>query len=100
MRSITTDEIEQSLSNLVHSLKGESELILIRDNGEFGIAVAALLVGDEYESYARWRSEQAWKAVDTIREAFADVPQEAIERMVDEAVKDVRRERYDARKAS
>jgi hypothetical protein len=100
MRSISADELGKSLSDLVRSLETENESILIRDRGEFGVAVAALLVGDEYERYARWRSEQGWKAVDAIRQAFADVPQEEIERIVDQAVKDVRRERYAARKAS
>lgn len=100
MRSITTDELGKSMSDVVHSLERENESVLIRDKGEFGIAVGAVLVGDEYERFARWREEKAWKAIDTLREAFADVPQEEIESMVEEAVKEVRHERYAARKAS
>jgi len=54
MRSITTDELGRSLSDVVHSLEGENESVLIRNKGEFGIAVAALLVGDEFERLERF----------------------------------------------
>ena len=100
MRSITTDELGRSLSDVVHSLEGENESVLIRNKGEFGIAVAALLVGDEFERLGGWPAGQAGKSIDTLREAFSDVPQEEIESMVEEAVHEVRHERYAARKAS
>jgi hypothetical protein len=47
--------------------------------------VTALLMEHEYQRNARWRSEQAWKAVDEICKAFASVSQEEIERIVEQA---------------
>ena len=100
MRSIRGPELDLPLSTLLESLQREGDSIVIRDHGEYGIAVATLLTGKDYEEFAEWQAKRARDAADKIQAAFAAVPEDELERMVNEAIREVRHERYAARKAS
>lgn len=100
MRSVRDPELEEPLSRALDSLRQENESMYIRDRGEFGVVIATLLVGKDYEEYAEWQRQRAREAVDKIRSAFADVPDDELERMVNDAVREVRNKGYATRTAS
>jgi hypothetical protein len=97
LRTATQNDLSTNLDQLFAELQRSNESILVREDG---IAVGAVLTGEDYQRYRTWLSEHAWNAIDNLREEFADVPQEEIERIVDEAVREVRQERHAARKSS
>ena len=68
---------------------------------ESGIPIAAIVSVDDLERWARLDQErnERFAVIDRMREAFADVPTEEIEREVDRAVAEVRAEMASARKS-
>ena len=82
-------ELKNALSGLVDAVSREETRVIIERNG---IAVAALVSAEEWERLVRLarEREERFSVIDRMREAFADVSPEEIEREADRTVAEAR----------
>jgi len=97
--TLKISEAKARLSSLVNEVHSQERRILIE---KAGVPVAALISFEDLERLRR--SEREWNerfaVVDSLREAFADLPPEQIERDITAIVREMRDEREAARRAA
>ena len=90
--------VRMQWSALLNRVFGTKERIIVEKSG---IPVAAIIPIDDYLHYRRLEDARArdFAAINRIGEAFKDVPLDELEREVDEAVAEVKREMQAERRA-
>jgi prevent-host-death family protein len=87
--TLNVTETRQQFSQLLNQVyRGEVRVVVEKN----GIPVAALVTMSDAEVSDREqeRRERAFAVIDEIREAFKDVPQDELDRMVEQAIAEVR----------
>ncbi len=88
-QKIPISKVKNSLSGLIETVSREETRILIEKNGA---PVAALVSVDDLDRLSQWEREREarFSVIDRMREAFADVPPEEIEREAERTVAEAR----------
>lgn len=82
---LKASEARQNFSQILNRVfRGETRVVIEKS----GIPVAAIISAADLRRFKQWEAERArrFKALDEIREAFKDVPDEELEREVERAV--------------
>lgn len=88
-RTVDTGELKAQLETLLAAVRARGEAVVIEEDGK---PVAAIISADRFEALELSR-ERFVEAVRKTWELNADVPEEEIQREIDEAVREVRAER-------
>jgi prevent-host-death family protein len=78
-------EARRKFGEMLEDVRRGDEVVIERAGKIMGV----LIPPERYQVIER-RREEFWKTVDEIRDGFKDVPPEEIDRMADEAVREVR----------
>lgn len=84
-RTLTAMEARRAFGEMLENVRRGDEVVIERA----GKAMGVLISPERYQTIQRDRGE-FWKMVQEARERFKDVPDDEIERMVDEEVRAVR----------
>jgi hypothetical protein len=97
LRTATKDDLGTNLDQLFAELQRANESILVREDG---IAVGAVLTGEDYQRYRTWLSEHAWAMIDEVRAHHSHLDPDEIEAEVTKIVEAVRKGQRGSRAAS
>jgi PHD/YefM family antitoxin component YafN of YafNO toxin-antitoxin module len=93
IRSVTPDQIRNSIDELLDSVNESNDLVIIERRGE---SVGALVNNEELQHIlGRRRAVEAWSRLDAIAEQNADLDPDEVMAIVQEEVEAVRREHYE-----
>ncbi len=88
---LKASEARQHFSQILNRVfRGETRVVVEKS----GIPVAAIISAADLRRFTQWEAERArrFKALDEIRKAFRDVPDEELEREVERAITTAREE--------
>ena len=88
-QTVNISAVKTALAGLVDAVaRNETRVVIDRD----GVPIAALISAKDLERLARWEREreERFAVIDRMREAFADVPPEEIEREAERTVAEAR----------
>jgi prevent-host-death family protein len=91
-QTMKISEVKNTLSSLVNKVYRKETRVLVEKSG---IPVAAIISADDLKRFAQLERErdERFAVIDRMREAFADVPPEEIEREADRSVAAARERR-------
>lgn len=84
-RTLTAMEARRKFGEMLEDVRRGDEVVIERAGKVMGIMIPL----ERYQVIER-RREEFWKTVEEMRESFKDLPPDEIDRMVDEAVREVR----------
>lgn len=84
-RTLTAMEARRKFGEMLEDVRRGDEVVIERAGKIMGVMIPP----GRYQMIER-RREEFWKTVEEMRESFKDVPPDEIDRMVDEAVRQVR----------
>lgn len=84
-RTLSAMEARRKFGEMLEDVRRGDEVVIERAGKIMGVVISP----ERYQLIER-RREEFWKTVDAMRESFKDIPPEEIDRMVDEAVREVR----------
>jgi len=90
-------EVRQQWSQLLNKVFRKETRILVEKSG---VPVAAVISAEDLARFTRMEKEreERFKALDTMREAFKDVPADEVEQEVKKALAEVRSEKRSAKR--
>lgn len=95
----TVSETRRNFSETLNRVyRGETRVLVEKS----GIPIGAIISNDDLERLQRQEAARAeqWAAVDRMREAFADIPEDELSLEIEKAVSEVKEERRKQRLAS
>lgn len=84
-RTLTAMEARRKFGEMLEDVRRGDEVVIERAGKVMGVMIPP----ERYQVIER-RREEFWKTVEEMRESFKDVPADEIDRVVDEAVREVR----------
>lgn len=98
MQTMKASEARQQFAQVLNKVFRREARVLVEKSG---IPVAAIVSAQDLERLNRLDAERGerFKVIDEMRAAFADVPEEELEREVDRALAEVRAEQAGPRRA-
>jgi prevent-host-death family protein len=93
VRTISAAEARANIDNVFAAAQNPDEPVIVEENGA---PLVVVISPEEFERYRQQRIEEAWQAIDRMRERNAHLDPDEVLAEVTEVVEEVRRERYEA----
>lgn len=93
LKTVTAAEARANIDDVFAAAKDPDQAVVVEENGE---PLVVVISPEEFERYRQQRIEQAWQAIDRMRERNAHLDPDEMLAEITEVVEEVRQERYDA----
>lgn len=97
--TMNATEVQENWSDILTTVARGQQRIVLEENGKARVALVSAADLEQLQFYEAKRAE-AFAVLDEMRAAFADVPDEELQREVERAIAEVRAERRAAEQAA
>lgn len=90
IQTVSSQDARERFDALLDSVREKNETVVLEINGE---PVAVMISPDDYRQLIQLKRERVWRALDQVRDRNAGADPDEVLELVNEVVKEVRRER-------